>query len=71
MVSNGPKGCGQAGYAVYVKIIHYLEWIGRIRIHDLTEEFIRTNAVPYEKMDSDAFKAMFRFLKINVEDILV
>ena len=71
LVSAGPKVCGTKPGAVYVNVTHYLDWINQVKLHDLVEDFKNgASVVPYEKIDSPIFKAIFEFLSRNENSIL-
>jgi secreted trypsin-like serine protease len=62
LVSSGARVCGTARGAVYVNVTHYLPWIHRAKLHDLIEDYKETKNLPYDKMDSSVFGAIFEYL---------
>jgi hypothetical protein len=62
LVSTGSRVCGTANGAVYVNVTHYLSWIHRAKLQDLIEDFKSTNNLPYDRMDSSVFGAIFEYL---------
>ncbi len=51
--------CGTGKGAVYVNVPHYLGWINSVRLDDLVDEYKTTDKLPYDKVDSPVFRAMF------------
>ena len=48
--------------AVYVNVTHYLSWIHRAKLQDLIEDYKSTKNLPYDRMDSSVFGAIFEYL---------
>ena len=70
LVSAGVGECGATPGSVYANVSYYLDWIGRARLHDLVEDYKAEKAIPYGKVDSPIFRAMFGFLLENVDTVL-
>ena len=62
IVSSGARVCGTARGAVYVNVSHYLPWIQRAKLQDLIDDYKETDILPYDKMDSSVFGAIFEYL---------
>ena len=62
LVSTGSRVCGTAPGAIYVNVTHFDAWIQRAKLNDLIEDYKETKSLPYDKMDSSVFGAIFEYL---------
>jgi hypothetical protein len=60
--SSGSNDCDRPG--IYVNVTYYLDWIKRVRLDDVVQDFREAGGLrlPYDKMDSPLLMSMFERL---------